>query len=103
MADYASLIRPTKLWLIGLRKKVLRSETLFPSAREEGQKLNESLQALEQIVGAGHVGFAGRVLDVERLHHAVVDHHGVASRTHAEATLGEIRRDANRLGPGGAA
>src|ERR1700720_1113115 len=44
-----------------------------------------TLYLLEQVVGAGHLGLAGRVLDVDALHHAVIDHHGIALGAHAEA------------------
>jgi len=43
------------------------------------------------IIGAGDFGLAGRVFDVEGLHHAVVDHHGIALRAHAEPALGQVR------------
>src|SRR5262245_21369168 len=58
------------------------------------------LEPLEQILRAGDVGLAGRILDVERLHHAVVDHHGVALRACAEAAFAEIDRQADRLREG---
>ena len=35
------------------------------------------LQRLQNIIGAGNFGLARRVLDVERLHHAVLDQHGI--------------------------
>src|SRR5205085_9629367 len=38
-------------------------------------KENGGSQPLEQILRTGNVGLAGRVLEVERLHHAVLDHH----------------------------
>ena len=67
-------------------------KTLSPLARREGSpSSDEDSEALQQIVGAGDVGLAGRVLDVERLHHAVLDHHRIAPRTHAEAALGQVR------------
>jgi hypothetical protein len=35
------------------------------------------LERLQNIVGAGNFRLARRILDVERLHHAVLDQHGV--------------------------
>src|SRR5256885_619898 len=55
-------------------------------------------QPLEQILRAGNVDLAGRVLDVERLHHAVLDDHGIALRARAKATWPEIDGEAERLG-----
>jgi hypothetical protein len=41
------------------------------------RKGREFLQHLQNIVGAGNFRLARRVLDVERLHHAVLDQHSV--------------------------
>src|SRR5690349_17511563 len=49
-------------------------------------------QLLEQRGGAGDVGLAGGVLDVERLHHAVLDQHGVTLRARAEAVARAVER-----------
>jgi hypothetical protein len=62
------------------RLAVARSRTSRAAARnknplsacaERAILRSRALQALQQIVGAGDVGLAGRVLDVERLHDAV--------------------------------
>src|SRR5215475_14029477 len=56
------------------------------------------LQLLEQAVAARHLDLAGCFLDVERFHHAVVDHHAVALRAHAEAVAGTVEGEVDRFG-----
>src|SRR4051812_9371438 len=68
-----------------------------PGHDVDGEGTRRALQALQQILRAGNLRFAGRVLDVKRLHHAVVDHHGVALRARAEAAFPEVDREADRL------
>src|SRR4051794_33774699 len=70
---------------------------VMPGHDVDGEGTRRALQALQQILRAGNLRFAGRVLDVKRLHHAVVDHHGVALRARAEAAFPEVDREADRL------
>src|SRR5580692_4626430 len=58
---------------------------------------------LHQIVGARHFGFARSIFDIERLHHAVLDDHRITLRANAEAALGQVRGQAQSLGPVAAA
>src|SRR5438105_1503578 len=60
-------------------------------------------QRLEQRGGARDVGLAGRVLDGERLHHAVLDYHAVTLRSRAEAIARGVERHVDRLGEVGIA
>src|SRR5690349_14614440 len=55
-------------------------------------------ELLEQRVGARKVRLAGRFLDVERLDHAVVDHHRVTLRAQAEAVARSVEGHVERLG-----
>src|SRR5690349_9672888 len=58
-----------------------------PGARGKRRRLSAAGSELgEQIVRRGDLEFAG-LLDVQRLHHAVLDDHGVALRAHAHAEL----------------
>src|SRR5262245_65351189 len=59
---------------------------------------NGSLQLLEQRIAARDLDLAGRFLDVELLHHAVLDQHGIAARTRAEPVARAVEGQIDRLG-----
>src|SRR5260370_35288873 len=56
------------------------------------------LQLLEQSVAAGDLDLAGRLLDIELLHHAVLDQHGIALRADAEPIARAVEGQIHRLG-----
>src|SRR5689334_6173426 len=60
--------------------------------------LSESSEALEHCVGAGDFRLAGRFLDVERLHDAVLDQHRIALGAQAETVARRIERKVDGLG-----
>src|SRR6516165_6805398 len=63
--------------------------------------LRPGLMALElrqHCLRAADLVLAGR-LDVQLLHHAVLDQHRVALRAHAHVASGEVELQAKRLGP----
>ena len=70
----------------------IRGGSAFVGAGFRPAPTTDALQRLQQIIRARHLGLAGGILDVERLDHAVIDHHGVALRAHAEAAFGQVRR-----------
>nr|QQZ49843.1 DNA-3-methyladenine glycosylase [Phenylobacterium glaciei] len=55
------------------------------------------LELRQQVVGGRDLEFAGG-LDVQFLHHAVLDDHGIALRAQAQAELGAVHVQANGLG-----
>src|SRR5712691_2407373 len=55
-------------------------------------------QRLEQGVAARDLDLAGRFLDVELLHHAVLDQHGIAPRAGAETIARAVEGEIDRLG-----
>src|ERR1700741_1242873 len=55
-------------------------------------------QLLQQGVAAGYVDFAGGLLDIEFLHHAVFDQHRIASGAHAKTVAGAVEGEIDRLG-----
>jgi len=62
-----------------------------------------SLHLFEQIVRAGHLRFAGRVLNVELFDHAIFEQHGVTFGANAKPGAGGIQRQIQRLGELGVA
>src|SRR4029077_8918499 len=58
---------------------------------------DNALQLLEKRVGARGFGLAGRFLDIELLHHAILDQHGIAFRTQPEAVAGTVEGHIDRL------
>src|SRR5690242_18945949 len=85
--------------LIGMRGRQgvhARLRRAMSAHDEEGRA--SGLQSLQQVLRAGDVGLAWRILDVQRLHDAVVDHHGVALRASAEPAFAEIDRKADLFG-----
>src|SRR3954452_13910620 len=58
----------------------------------------EASKLLEQRVAAGDLDLARRFLDVELLHHAVLDQHGVALGARAEAVARAVEGEVDRLG-----
>src|SRR5215207_7664905 len=66
----------------------------FRGGLRSGKVMSKRLQ---KIVGAGDVGLAGRVLDVERAHDAVLDHHRIALRARAEAEARAVHGEAEGL------
>src|SRR3954452_9607997 len=68
-----------------------------PGHDADGEGTRRALQTFQQILRAGNLRFARRILDVERLHNAVVHYHGVALRARAEAAFPEVDREADRL------
>src|SRR5882757_5112996 len=57
-----------------------------------------SSQLLEQGVAAGNLDLAGRFLDIELLHHAVLDQHGIALRARAEPIARAVEGQIDGLG-----
>ncbi len=55
-------------------------------------------QLLQQRVAARYFDLARAFLDVEFLHHAVLDHHGIALRAGAEPVAGAVEGEVDRLG-----
>src|SRR5690348_10830369 len=71
------------------RAAIEASATLFTAA---------FLQLRQHRLGAAHFVLPRR-LDVELLHHAVLDEHRVALRAHAHVARGEVELQAQRPGP----
>src|SRR6185312_595596 len=59
-------------------------------------------ETLDHRLGAGHVELT-RLLDIERLHHAVIDQHRIALRAGAHAVTAGVELEPHRLGELGAA
>src|SRR6266849_5410759 len=61
------------------------------------------LQRLQHRVGAGNLDLAGDLLDIERLHRAVLDQHRITLRADTEAGPAEVDVEPDRAGEVGAA
>src|ERR1700687_1507014 len=70
--------------------------TLGPLPLPPEGRRGDFLQLLQHRLGAGDRVFA-RLLDIERLHNAIFDQHGVALRADAHAFLDAIKLEADRL------
>src|SRR5262245_42342900 len=70
-----------------------------PGCRFAPSGLQRSLlQLLEQRISARDLDLAGRFLDVELLHHAVIDQHGITTRARAEPIARAVEGKIDRLG-----
>src|SRR5216683_1864166 len=56
------------------------------------------LQRLQHCVGAGHLDLAGHLLDIERLHGAVLDQHRIALRADTETGPTQVDVEPDRAG-----
>src|SRR6266851_8874040 len=84
------------------RRRRRPTKTLSPRNGERAASVDKRnarcLQLLEQGVAAGDLDLARRFLDIELLHHAVLDQHGIALRARAETVARAVEGQVDRLG-----
>src|SRR6266404_3089691 len=82
----------------GTDSKMTEKSPIGVSSKACGLSPGSASELLEQRVRARGLGLAGRFLDVELLHHAILDQHGIAFRAQPEAIAGTVECHVDRLG-----